>query len=114
MRESEAAALLDARRAELLARLASVDAELLSIQGMRSDSTSDDEHDPEGSTLSGDWSRIVAHRNDATAQLRDLERAVERLAAGEYGICVVCGRAIPDARLRVKPAAERCVGCASS
>jgi DnaK suppressor protein len=113
MRDADAATLLEARREELLKRLADAEAELEGIRGMRSDSTSDDEHDPEGSTLSGDWSRIVGLREDAAAQLREVDRAVDRLREGSYGVCVVCGRVIPDARLRIKPAADRCVGCAA-
>ena len=42
-----------------------------------------------------------------------VERALERLREGAYGICEGCGRRIPDARLEYQPAATRCVGCQS-
>jgi RNA polymerase-binding transcription factor DksA len=45
------------------------------------------------------------------AQRERVHRALERLAAGEYGQCVDCGNALPDERLEAKPDAERCVGC---
>ena len=40
-----------------------------------------------------------------------LRRAREALAAGTYGLCVDCGEAIPEARLRMVPDATRCVSC---
>lgn len=40
-----------------------------------------------------------------------VERALERLREGTYGICEGCGRRIPEARLRYQPAATRCVEC---
>ena len=43
--------------------------------------------------------------------IRALEAAIERLAAGTYGRCVDCGTDIPVARLRAQPAAVRCVAC---
>jgi len=40
-----------------------------------------------------------------------VERALERLRLGAYGICEDCGRRIPQARLAFQPDATRCVGC---
>ena len=42
-------------------------------------------------------------------ELRELEAARARLAAGTYGCCVDCQADIPVARLRAQPAALRCV-----
>lgn len=44
-------------------------------------------------------------------ELRALDEARERLAAGRYGDCTDCGRPIPFERLRLQPAAQRCVDC---
>jgi len=49
----------------------------------------------------------------AEASLRDVERAVKRLDEGSYGICEVCGRPIPDERLRALPETPFCVEHAS-
>ncbi len=43
--------------------------------------------------------------------IRALEAATARLAAGTYGRCVDCQTDIPVARLRAQPAAARCVAC---
>jgi len=37
--------------------------------------------------------------------------ALERLDAGEYGVCVECGETIAPARLRVMPEVTTCVRC---
>ena len=48
------------------------------------------------------------------AQLRRIDGALERLAAGEYGLCVECGEDIPPKRLEIDPTVTRCVDCAGS
>jgi RNA polymerase-binding transcription factor len=42
------------------------------------------------------------------AKIADVERALERLAAGSYGICEACGQPIGEARLEAWPAARFC------
>lgn len=95
-----------------LERLALLDEELAALRVARSDDNADDEHDPEGSTLSSDWSRLAGLRAEALLQLADAEAAIARLAAGTYGRCVTCGKPIPAERLEIRPAAAQCVSCA--
>ncbi len=40
-----------------------------------------------------------------------VERALERVKAGAYGLCEDCGHRIPSERLRYQPSATRCVDC---
>ena len=42
-----------------------------------------------------------------------VERALERVREGAYGVCESCGHRIPAARLKFQPAATRCVECQS-
>jgi DnaK suppressor protein len=44
-------------------------------------------------------------------ELRGLEAARERIAKGDYGVCVECGRDIGFERLRAAPSAIRCIAC---
>ncbi len=44
-------------------------------------------------------------------ELRGLEAARDRIASGDYGVCVDCGRDIVFERLRATPAAIRCIDC---
>lgn len=83
-----------------------------SIRADRADATADDEHDPEGSTLSGEWQRIDALRRATQAERAALEAALVRMDAGTYGVCARCGRAIPAERLEIRPSALTCVACA--
>jgi RNA polymerase-binding transcription factor DksA len=46
---------------------------------------------------------------DVSAELRELQRARERLALGRYGLCERCHQPIPPERLAVVPAARFCV-----
>jgi RNA polymerase-binding transcription factor len=54
---------------------------------------------------------LLVHLLDQNRE--QVERALERLREGAYGICEGCGRRIPEARLRFQPAATRCVECQS-
>jgi RNA polymerase-binding protein DksA len=47
--------------------------------------------------------------NDAQDQLRQVEAALQRLEAGEYGKCSVCGKAIPVERLEAVPWTTLCI-----
>jgi RNA polymerase-binding protein DksA len=46
---------------------------------------------------------------DARAQLRDVEAALERLEAGDYGTCAACGKQIPAERLEAVPWTTLCI-----
>ncbi|MGC4404275.1 TraR/DksA family transcriptional regulator [Methyloversatilis sp. MC4-4] len=52
----------------------------------------------------------LAEMRDVRA-LRDIELARERIDAGLAGVCVDCELPIPFERLRLQPAAVRCVEC---
>ncbi len=42
-----------------------------------------------------------------------IERAIQRLADGKYGICQDCGERISEARLEARPHAVYCIKCKS-
>lgn len=104
---------LDEHRWEVVERLARLDDELAALRTARATDPADDEHDPEGSTLSSDWSRLTGLRADAVVQLELADAALASEADGTYGVCVTCGRQIPPERLAVRPAARQCVACAN-
>lgn len=105
-------ALLEDLRTEAAARLAALDTTLGELTHDRESSNDDDEHDPEGVTLSSEWSRLTGLADAARAELRQVDDALERFDAGTYGVCARCGQPIPSARLEVRPFAEHCVACA--
>jgi RNA polymerase-binding transcription factor DksA len=104
------AAALDEATADALARLAGLRRDLAAIIDA-SDTASDDEHDPEGTTA---FERAqVQSLIDATVeQLRDLDDTRGRLRAGRYGDCEACGAPIDPDRLIARPTAHTCIACA--
>ncbi len=73
----------------------------------------DDEHDPEGSTIAFERSQTTTFLEDARKHLADLDSALERLDAGDYGSCDVCGKPIATGRLLARPTARTCIDCAT-
>ena len=45
---------------------------------------------------------------------KQIDAALERIKAGEYGDCASCGEEIPTKRLQALPFAIRCVACAGA
>lgn len=46
--------------------------------------------------------------------LRDVEKALERIKKGTYGICKYCNKEIDEKRLRARPASSSCIDCKKS
>lgn len=44
--------------------------------------------------------------------LQQVNDALERIEKGTYGLCLECGKPIPQARLEAIPEAELCLNCA--
>ena len=100
-------------REEAAARLAGLTGALDDVVAASLDSNADDEHDPEGSTIAFERSQVQSLIERAHVRVREVDAALGRLEAGTYGSCEVCARPIAPARLRARPTARTCVGCAS-
>lgn len=103
--------LLDQRRTALTS-VAGLDGTIEAIVSARQDSNSDDEHDPEGTTLAFERSQSDALLRQAVQRLRDIDASLARLDAGDYGRCGVCGEPIARERLEARPYARTCIHCA--
>ena len=88
--------LLETEREEAVRRLAGLTGQFDEVVAASRDTNADDEHDPEGATIAFERSQVAA---------------LDRLAAGTYGTCEVCGQPIAEGRLEVRPTARTCVGC---
>jgi RNA polymerase-binding transcription factor DksA len=106
-------AALEADRAQTEAQQAQLRGELDDIFAAAADVATDDEHDPEGSTIAYERSRTSALLAQAEAHLADIAHALERLAAGSYGFCERCGGPIALERLQARPVVPTCITCAS-
>jgi RNA polymerase-binding protein DksA len=71
--------------------------------------------DPYGSaSLTHDDEVAAAVVERRARDLDQVNRALEDIDAGRYGVCSDCGDTIAEARLRVLPFATRCVACQAS
>ncbi|MES2077400.1 MAG: TraR/DksA family transcriptional regulator [Pseudomonadota bacterium] len=53
----------------------------------------------------------LAQLSHELAELRSIDAALGRIAAGNYGSCVNCGALIGTERLRAQPGARMCLPC---
>lgn len=105
--------LLEAERRQAALRLAGLTGDFDEVVAASRDTNADDEHDPEGATIAFERSQVAALVRQVREHLAEVEAAIERLGSGTYGTCERCGQPIPDARLEARPAARRCITCAS-
>ncbi len=99
------------RREAVRARLVEIDARLTAVRSARSEWT-DEEHDPEGFTLTHEWSQAEGLRDEYRREAGELDRAESRVLAGTFGVCERCSQPIPVEQLERRPARRECVSCA--
>ena len=105
--------MLGRYRERIVAEIAGLDDSMAALRQVRESSSDDDEHDPEGPTLSSEWSRIQGLLAAARQQLTETDAALSRVADGRYGLCLDCGLPIAPGRLEARPTAAYCVTCAT-
>jgi DnaK suppressor protein len=108
----ELRARLDELRAATVRRVAALVRSFDDIVDATSDVATDDEHDPEGHTIAWERQQIAALIDETRITLVEVEAAEQRLHAGAYGTCTVCGREITVERLAALPSTPTCLGCA--
>lgn len=111
---TEVHGLLIADRERTSELIASLTGNIASMVEAAQLSASDDEHDPEGSTIAFERSQASTLLAAAAAHLDDVDAALARIAAGGYGRCERCGRAIARERLLARPTARTCIACAAA
>jgi DnaK suppressor protein len=99
-------------RAETLAQIDALTREFDEVVAASASSNGDDEHDPEGATIAFERQQVVALLDQARRRLADVDAALARAEAGDYGRCAECGREIAPERLAARPQARTCIDCA--
>ncbi len=56
---------------------------------------------------------LDALANEGTAELSQINAALQRLDDGTYGVCTECGQAIAQGRLEARAYVSECITCAS-
>lgn len=92
-----------ARRAEILGDLAEIEDQL--------DETPTKDWEDRSAERQGD-AVLEALGKQELDELKRIDAALGRIAAGTYGICAKCGEPISDARLELLPATPLCKNCA--
>jgi RNA polymerase-binding transcription factor DksA len=100
--------LLTLRR-EAEAELAAAGERIDAMTAARSDTNSDDEHDPEGATIGFEWSQADALRTVLRRRLAEVDAALVRVAEGTYGRCTQGATPTPPARRAPPPTTDRCI-----
>ena len=72
-----------------------------------------DEEGGEGGTANVDREIDLYLSAQARATVVEIDRALQKIEDGSYGVCEQCGEMIPDARLQALPYAALCVSCKS-
>lgn len=68
--------------------------------------------DPVDAALDTEYTAINSELAEAESrELEYIERALERIREGSYGVCERCGQKIPAARLQALPYATMCIRC---
>ena len=67
----------------------------------------------DGTTAAVERLNLVGTARELEAMLRDVDRALQKLEDGTYGICDRCGKLIPEERLEARPWSVLCIDCAA-
>lgn len=60
------------------------------------------------------YSTNLSLERSMESALRDVDRALERMAKGKYGICKYCDKEISEKRLEARPSSSSCIECKKS
>lgn len=99
------------QRGEVEARLTELKRQRQELISTMDAVNADDEHDPEGTTLTWERENLTALIQQAQNRLSAIQAAITRLDDGWAGDCADCGSPIPPGRLEARPEALRCVPC---
>jgi DnaK suppressor protein len=72
-----------------------------------------DEESGQGDSMNVERERDLALSAQALASIEEIDKALDKIVAGTYGVCEKCNENIPKERLKALPAAALCVTCKS-
>jgi DnaK suppressor protein len=98
---------LESRRDEIRDEVARLDEQAMNVN--QTEGYGVKNHPAEDATELYDRERSLAVSAVIHSELEQIEHALERIAAGSYGTCEVCGKPIPVERLEARPTATLCI-----
>lgn len=67
----------------------------------------------DAAAVTAERTEVLGLVDSLRGQVSDIDRALERIEEGQYGICANCGKEISPDRLAALPASILCVECKS-
>jgi DnaK suppressor protein len=105
---------LTQERARIQADLDGLEADIATLGGsVHAEGTGVSNHLADDATDISEQERDLALIGTLQERMREVDRALERLDAGLYGVCERCGEAIMPERLEARPFAIYCLNCQS-
>ena len=109
MKDSEARERLTELRAEFRTTVDALKERLAQPERDATDAPVVDQHPADTATETADRELDVSREAMFEARLGQIDEAFQRIEDGSYGVCIVCGQAIPDERLALVPDTPYCV-----
>ncbi|MFB3738431.1 MAG: TraR/DksA family transcriptional regulator [Candidatus Velamenicoccus archaeovorus] len=101
---------LQAERHQLAAQLAAIEeSTFANSQSDISGEVSFDDENADAGTFTFERERDLSIENNVRDLLNKIDRALERMDEGTYGVCSRCGKPIEKARLKALPYADLCI-----
>jgi DnaK suppressor protein len=97
----------ETHRQALLRKRALILSALRSDRGQANERVAEED---QGTVAHEEFVSMRLNRLDYT-QLKLIDEALDRMAAGDYGVCLMCEEEIPGKRLTALPWAKHCVPC---
>src|SRR5258705_10396291 len=116
MNDADVARLRDAiaiERGRVSDQIANLQQSFTGIVDAAELTSTDDEHDPEGTTIAYERAQVSALLTQARDDLLALDAALQRIDDGTIETCEACGRPIAFERLLALPGVRTGVHCAA-
>lgn len=65
----------------------------------------------DAASVTAERTEVLGVVDSLKRQLEEIDLALAQIEAGNYGVCLDCGKPIDPARLEVRPMSVRCVDC---
>ena len=104
----------DKYQKKLEKKLSGLQEDLISVESQdpyKREGYSDDNTQDDDAAEREDHDRVEAIANDLREKIVYVERALKKIADGNFGICKKCGQRIDKARLDFLPEAACCISC---
>jgi DnaK suppressor protein len=102
---------LVSERERLSREIADLDADLSESLEESSEESPYDQHMAETAAVTLDREIDLTLEENARAAIAQIDRALDKLENGDYGVCDKCGKPIGDERLKIAPFATLCIEC---